>query len=267
MAITGKHNVLQLVRMQKAPYWKLYQSDGKRQAGNFINQADFNDSNLDIEASVESLRWTLDTLTTGLYHLTAWTTKDKTKGGIDTTIEIDGNGSRVAAIGAVDNGFHIDGFGRVTSENFSEAITTKMKAMLEEQRKEQELANLKAENARLQKELNESESGFKKGVISIGSVLYDNIKETPSGKEFIGMAQKVLFGINKASASQQHTVDAKAEVVSTSAGDDDDRLAAACERLAANNPQWLEQLEKLAKLKENDPGTFEMAVDSLNSTT
>jgi hypothetical protein len=201
-----------------------------------------------------------------VYVLTAFTSKDKTKGGIDTIIEIEGAPSQVAAIGAVNGGFHMDGFGPVTSENFETAIETKMKKMMEEQHRLAELQRLKDENKALKAELQESEGGFKKGIMGIGTILYDNLKDSASGREFIGMAQKVLTAVNgRPQTKLPQPVTETAAVGATEV--DEDRLTAAMERLAKDNPDFIGQLEKLAGLKETDPATFEMAVDSLNATT
>ncbi len=264
MAIIGKHNVLQLIRINKTPYWRLYHNESKRQAGNYIDQADFSTPSLDIENSVERLRSTLDMLSTGTYLLVAFEKSDRSKGGIDTIIEIEGSRPGVAAIGSVTPEFHIDGFGKVTPDNFNTAIEAKIKAMQEEADKKRELERLKEENARLNAELRESESGFQRGVISIGSFLYDHVKTTESGREFIGLAQKVILGTRPAANQSQSVTGTPAEASSVGTAEED-RLASACEALSKNNPEWLAQLEKLAKLKETDPSTFGMAIDSLNS--
>jgi len=92
-------------------------------------------------------------------------------------------------------------------------------------------------------------------------VVYDYVKGTPSGKEFIGLAAKAMFGAKQLGGSSESPV-----VSGTGAAggeDDEERVTNAMERLAKNNPDFIGQLEKLADLKENDPGTFEVAVSSL----
>lgn len=259
--------MLEVLRINKTPYWRLYESSNKRTSGNFIDTADFTDADLDVSLSVENLRKALERLSTGTYILTAYTSKDKSKGGIDTVIEVEGShshSSHVAAIGAVTNDFVVEGIGRVTAENFESVLEAKFKAMQEQARKEQELASLKAEVTNLKKQVEENETGFNKGVMGIGSVLYDIVKSTPSGKEFIGMAAKALFGAKAPSAPATQLAGTDSPSGAGAGEDDENRVTNALERLASNNPDFIGQLEKLAHLKETDPGTFEVAVSSLD---
>ena len=148
MAIVGKHNVIELVRLQKAPYWRLYENNQKRQSGNYIDQADSTDPNLDADISANNLRQALERLSSGTYVLVAFPTKDKTKGGIDKLIEIDGNGNRAsAAINGLGQqaGLFVEGIGQVTSENFSEVIDARIKKVREEERREAEHIALRKE--------------------------------------------------------------------------------------------------------------------------
>jgi hypothetical protein len=266
MAIVGKHNVIELLRIQKTPYWRLYENSNKRLSGNFIDSADFTDPTLDIAISAEGLRRSLDMLSTGVYVLTAYTSKDKSKGGIDTLIEIEGrsggSSSAISGIGTTPE-FYMEGIGRVTSDNFEAAIDAKIEKVRQEDKKAAEEAAIKRELAELKKQLSDNESGFQRGVISIGSVLYDVMKDTESGKKVMGLASKVYM------ATRDTTTVAGTNTGVTPSGDggsglsEQDRADAALERLATNNPDFVGQLEKLANLKETDPSTFEMAVSSL----
>lgn len=262
MAIVGKHNVIELLRIQKTPYWRLYENNNKRTSGNFIDSADFTDATLDVAISAEMLRKSLDMLSTGVYVLIAYSGKDKTKGGIDTLIEIEGRSGGSSAISGMGTSpeFFMDGIGRVTSENFEAAIDAKIEKVRLQDKKDAEEAALKRELADLKKQVAENESGFQRGIISIGSVLFDVMKDTDSGKKVMGLASKVYMATKDTSAVAGTNV--------TPLGDggglsDQDRADAALERLATNNPDFVGQLEKLANLKETDPSTFEMAVSSL----
>jgi hypothetical protein len=260
MAIVGKYNVLELIRIQKTPYWRLYENNHKRTSGNFIDSADFSDATLDVAISAEQLRRSLDMLSTGIYVLVAYNSKDKTKGGIDTLIEIEGRGGNGAAISGINAApeFYMEGIGRVTSDNFEAAIDAKIEKVRKEEKKEAEEKAIRLEVIALKKQVAENESGFQKGIMGIGSVVYDIVKNTESGKEFIGLASKAFLGNRNANISTIESV-----AGTSSEGNEEDRVTTAMERLAKDNPDFIGQLEKLANLKESDPATFEMAVSSL----
>ena len=261
MAIVGKHNVIELLKIQKTPYWRLYENNNKRTSGNFIDSADFTDATLDVAISAEQLRRTLDMLSTGVYVLTAYTSKDKSKGGIDTLIEIEGRsgGSPSAISGMGSPEFYMEGIGRVTSDNFEQAIDAKIEKVRQEDKKAADDAAIRKEIAELKKQLSDNESGFQRGVISIGSVLYDVMKDTESGKKVMGLASKVYMATKDTNAVANTNTDVNA----VGGLSEQDRADSALERLATNNPDFVGQLEKLANLKETDPSTFEMAVSSL----
>jgi hypothetical protein len=261
MAIVGKHNVIELIRIQQTPYWRLFENSTKRSSSNFIDSSDYSNDTLDIAISCEQLRRALDMLSTGIYVLTAYSKAGKNKYGIDTLIEIEGRsgGSSSAISGIGTTEFYMDGIGKVTSENIEAAIDAKIEKVRQEDKKAADDAAIKRELAELKKQVSENESGFQRGVISIGSVLYDVMKDTESGKKVMGLASKVYMATRDTSAVSNNNTD-----VSAVGGlSDQDRADAALERLATNNPDFVGQLEKLANLKETDPSTFEMAVSSL----
>lgn len=266
MAILGKNNIIEMARSHKAPYWRLYESEHKRTSGNYIATADFESLNLGVENSLEILRKALDTLTPGRYIFVAYKDNNTKKGGIDSYIEVESNGQNaaVSGIGSAAE-FYMEGIGKVTADNFEEAIEKKMEKMQEKLRKEQEDKMLRDEVATLRKQVSENEAGINKGLMTIGTIAYGMMSETPKGKEFIGMARQALFATNKITAAPGDQPRAEA-LGSTGENTDinDERMIGALERLAKDNPDILGQLEKLADLKENDPGTFEMAVSSLN---
>ncbi len=267
MAIQGKHNVIELARSYNAPYWKIYESEHKRTSGNFVAIADFDNPNLALETSMDKLRNDLNRLTPGRYVFVSFKNSTTSKGMMDTLIEIEGGPS--AAISGINAApeFFMAGIGKITPDNFEEAIETKMKMIREEERKLAEQARLKAENEELKRQLAENESGFNKGVMTIGTIAYGMMSQTPAGKEFIGMAKRAMFTANKAipglvTTSPNEATESGEAISGTS---EDDRLVSAVENLSRGNPEWLTQLEKLARLKEKDPATFEMAVGSLDS--
>ena len=268
MAIKGKYNVIELARSHNAPYWKIYESEHKRGNGNFVAIAEYENPALSIENSMDKLGRDLDRLTPGRYVFVAFKNNTQQKGMVDTFIEIEG-GNSVSAISGTGTTpqFFIAGFGTVTPDNFEEAIETKMKAVREEERKLEEQARLKAENAELKRQLAENEAGFNKGVMTIGTIAYGMMSQTPQGKEFIGLAKQAMFATNKIipGAIETTAPESTGEDSAISGTSDDERLVNAVETLGRDNPAWLSQLEKLAALKQKDPATFEMAVGSLDS--
>ena len=264
MAITGKNNIVEMARNLNAPYWKIYESEHKRSSGNFVAIADFENPNLALETSMDKLRNDLNRLTPGRYvFVTTKTNNPTSKNMMDTTVEIEGGS--IAAIGAVGAAaeFYMEGIGKVTADNFESAMESKIKKMQDEHERVAEEKRLKSENEDLKKQIAEHEVGFNKGVMTIGTIAYGMMSNTPAGKEFIGMAKQAMFAANKMVPGEvTATADNNEAAVS---GTEDDRLATAIEKLGSNNPAWLNQLEKLAALKEKDPSTFEMAVGSLDS--
>lgn len=263
MAYVGKHNAIELLRTHKMPYWRLYENNSKRTSGNYVCQANFEEPGLDLANSLEDFRKSLDALSTGTYNLVAYTSKDKSKGGIDTMIEIEGSRAAVAAIGSTGAAtFFMEGIGQVTADNLEEAIDKKFKKMQAEVAAANAQAALKAENDRLKKEVNEHDGGFNKAIMGIGAIAYSVMSQTPTGKEFLGLATKAMMTMSATGTTTALPAAANAVGAATN---DDDRLSTAVEALAKDNPEWLAQLEKLATLKQKDPSTFEMAVGSLDS--
>ncbi len=271
MALLGKDNIIEHVRSIGFVYWKVYQDATKKTAGNFVGTADFANENLGLEASLVALRQLLDRMTPGQYILTAYPKPKDTRSGIDTTIEISGSSSSSAISGvAAPAAFAIAGFGEVTADNFEQAMEYKMKKLHEQQEKEKEFERIKKENADLKKQLKESESGFQRGIISIGSVLYGTISKTDAGKDLIGMVKDVMKA-NRSSAAAAGTTEITDTNMIGSTGEehqptnDEERLINAVGRLSKDNPDFLEQIELMAKVKEEDPATFQEGVDALRT--
>lgn len=268
MAIQGKNNVIEMARSYNAPYWKIYESAQKRITGNFVAISDFDNANLALETSLDKLRSDLNRLTPGQYIFVAFKNNSSTKGMMDTIIEIEDNHGNVAISGiSATPEFYLEGIGKVTPENFEVAIEQKMKKMREQEKREDEEKRLRDENAELKKQITENEAGFNKGVMTIGTIAYGMMSQTPQGKEFIGMAKQAMFTANKAVPGIVTTpaTDAEQPAEEISGTNEENRLEHAVTKLSNGNPDWLKQLEKLADLKEKDPATFEMAVGSLDS--
>ena len=72
MAVYGKSNVVEIVRMHKTPYWRISESAEKRAAGNHVVTADFEAVDLGLEYSIDMLQMSLSRLTPGRYLLSAF---------------------------------------------------------------------------------------------------------------------------------------------------------------------------------------------------
>lgn len=270
MAIFGKSSIIEHVRSMGFVYWRIYQSAQDKNAGNYVASADFNNPNLGPEASMDALNLSLGRLTAGQYLLSCYEKPGQSKGGINTYIEVESNGSAaVSGIGAVQpaSTFFLEGIGAVTPENFESAVEQKMQKMMDQQREKDRVVALEKELVELKKEKRENEGGFQRGIMTIGSVLYGTISKSPAGKEFIGMARDLFFqakaGERSAAATSEGSVE-EAHVIG-SVNNDEERLLGAVEKLSKDNPEFLEQIEMLAKLKETDPDTFNQAVDGLKN--
>ncbi|MFZ4056964.1 MAG: hypothetical protein ACOYKE_02445 [Ferruginibacter sp.] len=260
MAIVGRDNIIELARSHKSPYWRIFESGNKRANGSYVATVDFDIENLGLEDSMSDLRTALNRLSPGRYLFVAYQNANTKKGGIDTLIEVEGT-IRDAAVGGF-GGFHIEGFGAVTPDNFEQAIEAKLEKLEEKRKKEAEFESLKAENLALKKAAAEADSGLNRGILTIGSLAYSAIIKTPQGKEFIGLVKDTILGPKN--ALPESTVQSVSGTA-TIEGTDDEKFENIMVRLSNNNPDFLKQLEKLADLKDKDPDTFQMAVSSLDS--
>lgn len=275
MAVYGKENIIEVVRMQKAPYWRLMETIEKRNAGNYIATANFDNPELGLEDSLGHLRKALNVLTPGRYILTAFLKPDAKKSGVDTWIEVEtGSAQRDASISGTSSAeFYLEGIGKVTPENFGSAIEQKFKKMKEEEAEKLRIRNLEEENRRLKAEAREYESGLNRGILSIGSVVWNVMRGTPAGKEVIGMFNDLKkMNTEPKPASTVHRQDAAkdqyeaAEVVDESiSGMAEKQMEEALETLAKDNPELISQLQMLAKLKTENPDMFNDAVDNLKT--
>lgn len=271
MAIYGKDNIIEHARAMGLVYWRIYQSQTDKNAGNFVASADFDKENLGQEESLTTLRRSLDRLTGGSYLLSVYTKPGISKGGVNTNIELEGNGlNAISGINNTSAVFHLEGIGAVTPDNFEEAVEKKMQKMLDAQKEKEERELLRKENVELKKQLRENEGGVNRGLMAVGSVLYATVSKSPAGAEFIGMVKNVFL--------QAHTANRQQPADSPGPGDDkpgeigavnnqEERLIAAVEKLSTDNPEFLQQIEMMARLKEKDPDTFNQGIDALKTIT
>ncbi len=266
MALYGKDNIIEHVRAMGLVYWRIYQTQNDKNAGNYVASADFDKENLGQEEALQTLRQTLTRLTSGNYLLSVYTKPGVSKGGINTNIEIENNGSSsaISGVNTTPAVFHLEGIGAVTADNFEEAVEKKMQKMLDAQKAKDDLAALKAENALLKRERTENEGGVNRGLMAVGSVLYASVSKSPAGAEFIGMVKNMFLQANAGNRAATETDDTPGEVISGT-GNNEERLIAAVEKLSAGNPDFLEQMELMAKVKENDSDTFYQGIYALKT--
>lgn len=277
MAVYGKDNIIEVVRMQKAPYWRIIETIEKRNAGNYVATANFENPELGLESSLSDLRRVLNLLTPGRYILTSFYKNDVKKSGVDTWIEVEsGSAMKDASIsgtGAAE--FYLEGIGKVTPENFESAIEAKFKKMKEEEAEKLRIKNLQDENTRLKAELREHNNGIDRGMISIGSVVWQVMRGTEAGKEVIGMFNELKKMNSHGTKPQPQKQDApkssyeEAEVVDESISGNssvaEKQMEEALETLAKDNPELISQLQMMAKLKTENPDMFNDAVENLKT--
>lgn len=260
--------------MQKAPYWRIIETNEKRQAGNYVATADFENPELGLEDSLGMLRSVLNRLTPGRYILTSFIKSDAKRSGVDTWIEVEGTSSAPAAVSGVTQPSHtfLDGIGMVTLDNIGEAIEKKFAMEKKKEQEAERIKKLEEENARLKAEAREHETGFNKGVLSIGSIVWNMMRDTPAGKEVIGMMGEfkkmgtepgAAAGSRPASSNGFTEAEVVDENVSGTDGDVPQGMVDALDVLAKDNPDLVPQLQMLAKVKQDNPDLFQDAIENL----
>lgn len=277
MAVLGKENIIEVVRMQKAPYWRVMETVNSRQAGNYIATADFDNPELGIEDSLGKLRNVLNKLTPGRYLLTAFYKTDAKKSGVDTWIEVESGGhAKDATISGTGADFYLEGIGKVTADNFEQAIEQKFKKLKDEENEKLRIKNIEEENRRMKLEMREYDSSMNRGIMSIGAVVWNVMRTTEAGKEVIGMMgdfkkfnQDAKPKPNPQPADAPRSAYDEAVIVDDSisgaGGNAEAQMEAALETLAKDNPELISQLQLLAKLKSENPDLFNDAVDNLKT--
>lgn len=281
MAIYKRSNVVEMVRAAKCPYWKIFESDQKKTAGNYVCSADWDVADLGINAACEDLVSKLNALSQGRYVLTAYEKNDGKRKGLDSWIELEPlmGASPIAGIGStgqIDNKVYIEGIGNVSPDNIGEAIEKKFAIMQEKLRGEAELAALKLEVKTLRAEASQNDAGFNKSLISIGSLLYPIMSKTPAFKEVVGIVGDITKAARSEGASmgvgstadetptpENHVEGDMMEIGGTQVNQD--RMLAALDKLGANNPDVLLHIETLANTKVNDPDTYQAGLDFLKN--
>ncbi|MES2773382.1 MAG: hypothetical protein V4722_04320 [Bacteroidota bacterium] len=265
-SIVGKENVLWAVRYHDLPYWKIFDSENKKAAGNVAFKVSDQDAQ-SIELSTQSLSRAMDMLGPGRYLFTAMKSNAQDKrGGIDTSIELGVPSGKpndaIAGIGGAGAGFFMEGIGQITPDNFEEAIEKKIKKVQEEAARVQELKNLQEELKAMKAEKTANDSSFRNGVMAIGTIAWPVLKKSPVVSELMGSIGGLVKMIDNAGG--ETTVDTNAEI---SGVDEQARAEKALEKLADNNPDFAKELEMLAKLKETNPDMYAQGLDFIKGMT
>jgi hypothetical protein len=279
MAVEGKFQVIENLRAAKLVYWRIFESTGQKSSGAFLATADFENPDLLEKDSYADLQSALNRLSRGRYIMTAYRT-NSTKGGAayDTSIELEGTGSSSAISGINDPAtFYLEGIGKVTPENFEEAIDKKLSIKLALMDKEKEYRALRDRVKQLEAEAKDNEGMVNRGLMAVGTVLYGQLSKTPQFKEMIGMVADVtkaaatgsnqqqaqfLGGPNeqdKAPLPDNHVEGDSAEIGGVKVNQDE--LFGTLDELGKDNPDVLDHLKILANLKKNNPAMYAEAVD------
>ncbi|MBC7509669.1 MAG: hypothetical protein H7320_13115 [Ferruginibacter sp.] len=279
MAIYLRRNVVELVRSAKCPYWKIFETEAKKTAGNYVTSADFEVADLGINAACDELTAKLSCLSQGRYIITAYEKNDGKRKGVDSWIELEpgvGLTTPISGIGSTETtGFVIAGFGVVTPDNFEQAIESKMAGMLAKQREADHLKALELEVKALKLEIKENNTGLNKGLVSVGTVMYGAMSKSPHFKDVIGLIGDVTKAANGMHPNdtelrtvaeelpQNHQEGETAEIGGVAVNQD--RLFSALDKIANNNPDVLAHLEKLGNLRQRDPDTYNSGLDILDT--
>lgn len=280
MAVEGKENIIESLRAAKLVYWKIFEDVAKKGTGSFVATADFENPNLGEKQSYDELKSALNRLTRGRYIMTAYKT-NTTKGGsaYDSYIETEGNGS-VAGIGSTSAAeFYLEGIGKVTGENFEEAINKKIEMHQAKLQREKEDRELRDRVKQLEAEAKEADSAINKGLMAIGTVLYTQVNKSPAFAEVVSLVSGIAKAANgsPAAAAQpaqhlgaaqpaenkelpaNHVEGDEAEIGGVKVNQDE--LLKTLDELGTNNPDVLDHLKILAKLKKDNPAMYTQAVD------
>ena len=261
-AIRGIENAIACIRNGGAPYWKLHENSAKRTSGGFIAQSSY-EADLSMDESTAQLYTALNRLTPGNYLLSSHKHGIPNKHVVDIHVEIGYSeiNKPVAGIGST---FSIEGFGAVTTDNFEAALDKKLNDFMAKQKAEAELTALKNRVKELEAEQKENEFGVKRGIASLGTILYPIVKKMPAFKEVVsGLGQ--IMNEAKTLNDNNETNDNNAVEISGVGDDAEDRIGAAVETLAKGNPNIVKELELLAKLRQKDPSLYKDGVDFAES--
>ncbi len=285
MAVEGKFQVIENLRAAKLVYWRIFESAGQKGSGAFLATADFENPDLLEKDSYADLQSALNRLSRGRYIMTAYRT-NSTKGGAayDTSIELEGSGNSTAISGVNDAAsFYLDGIGKVTSENFEEAIDKKLSMKIAAMDKEKEDKALRDRVKQLEAEAKENDGAVNRGLMAVGTVLYGQLSKTPQFKEMIGIVADVTKAAATGGAQQaathlgtttdaletaSHLPDNHVEGDTAEIGGikvNQDELFGTLDDLGKDNPEVLQHLKILAKLKKDNPAMYNQAVEMAGS--
>jgi len=147
--------------------------------------------------------------------------------------------------------------------------------------KEKEDQELRDKVKRLEAEVKENDGAVNRGLMAVGTVLYGQLSKTPAFKEMIGVISDVtkaangssqqapathLGGHNQPAAAtepkelpENHVEGDTAEIGGVKVNQDE--LFTTLDELGKDNPDVLQHLKILAKLKKDNPAMYSQAVE------
>jgi hypothetical protein len=272
-AVIGIENALYFARRSGVKYWKIYSANNNQ--GATIDQCS-KDADISLDQSLDELRTALHKLTPSTYKINIFRTftSDENKDNATKVVAsfiVDINYGQpqhqqpVAGIG----GFSLEGIGLVTPENFEEALTKKMTSFHEKQKAADELTSLKAQLAEYKKNERETEYGFKKGILSIGTVLHPIVSKLPAYKEVMQTISGVMGAANNEALPVTPLPSSAlyANDISGTEESNQDQLSIedSMRIIAHGNPNVAKELAALAKLKQQNPSMYTEGVEMVTN--
>jgi hypothetical protein len=223
--ITGKENIIRFIRFNSTPFWRIRRSEKTEPI------ADSGDDRLTIDESITRLEQFFNILGPGTYFIESWQTEGQKKMWCKDTIQLLPDNLKEAFVSGMNTGpsQQID-----VSEAIARALT--------DYKTEVEIKNLREENARLQKE----NSDLQTGIESAFSRIFSKVEP------YLGtiMGNKEIASIGAVPASDP----------------DQKRLEVAFELWQKNEPEVVRLVEKIAELANKDKSTYGMARNMLLNT-
>jgi hypothetical protein len=276
MALKGIESTKAALRATKLVYWRIFENARTKGAGSFIATSNFDDADLTQDESYRDLSEALDRLGGGRYVLMGYK-KNTTHGGaqFESEFEVIPDYNRSTSTISGTSEFYVEGIGKITPENFLDAVDKKIKDQLQKQQEEKELADLKAKIKQLESDAKENDGTINKGLLAIGTVLYPMVSKSPHFKEVFSMVSGVMKQANNAaapvanalgstttpaaSAAAEHVEGDTCEIGGTKVQQDE--LFKTLDELGTDNPEVLQHLKILAGLKKNNPAMYNEAVE------
>lgn len=225
--IIGKDKIIKYIRDSKTPYWKI------RRAGTSEIIAESEESHsLSVEDSLIRFQSYLDLLSSGNYFLETWETAGQKKERLKVPFQLTGNGSVIAE---PNNPVNVHTVSAID-------VQAEIQRALAEERQKNRIETLEKEKLALEAKCRELQS-----IIDSSETRIKNRIEP-----FIPRLMGIIFpneaDVNTAQIAGEKNID-----------DKQIRLENAFEKWQKYESDPITMVEKIAKLSETDPGTYQMA--------